>query len=101
MVFKCSEKEAVVEYKRFSKLYDLDKYKYLYDIMQQIWHQLGFDENDFENDSCFSYKNLNCYIDKENGSYCEVIGSGWFSIKDRLLIHKLCYNSIRKGSKYE
>lgn len=93
--FVCSEKEAVIKYQLFSKLYQMDRYKELYDIMQNIWLTLGFNERDYEDDSCFRYKNLMCYVDKENGSYCEVVGSEWFSMEYRVLIHNLWYNGIR------
>lgn len=93
-MFKCSGKQAVIEYQLFSKLYQMDRYKELYNIMQQIWQQLGFDERNYEDDFCFKYKNLMCYIDKENGSYCEVIGSGWLSILDRIRIHKKVLDKI-------
>lgn len=93
-IFKCSEKEAVIEYQRFTRIYSLHLYKKLYDIMQNIWFALNFNERDFENDTCFKYKNLNCFVDKENGSYCEVIGSGWFSLPDRIIIHKKVLDKI-------
>lgn len=92
--FKCSEKEAVIEYQRFSRFYSLHLYKELYNIMHNIWLVLNFNEKDFENDIYFKYKNLYCFVDKENGSYCEVIGSGWFSIPDRIIIHKKVLDKI-------
>lgn len=92
--FKCTEKEAVTEYQHFTKIYHFDKYKLLYSIMMLIWNNLGFDERDYEDNSYFKYKNLMCYVDKENGSYCEIIGSGWFLISDRIIIHKKILNKI-------
>ena len=86
-MFKCSGKQAVIEYTNFSKIYQMDKYKELYDIMQKIWQQLGFIEKNYEDDIMFIYDNMLCCIDKENGSYCEVIGTGWLPIPDRIKIH--------------
>jgi hypothetical protein len=82
------------DYNVYNSKFGFDKYKQLYDLMQELFNLLPFDEKDFENDTCFKYKNLNCFVDKENGSYCEVIGSGWFSLSDRVIIHKKVMEKI-------
>lgn len=82
------------DYNAYNSKFGFDKYKQLYDLMQELFNLLPFDEKDFENDTCFKYKNLNCFVDKENGSYCEVIGSGWLSLSDRVIIHKKVMEKI-------
>lgn len=89
------------DYNVYNSKFGFDKYKQLYDLMQELFNLLPFDEKDFEDDTCFKYKNLNCFVDKENGSYCEVIGSGWLPMQDRVLIHSLWYNGIKKRLEYE
>ena len=82
------------DYNVYNSKFGFDKYKQLYDLMQELFNLLPFDEKDFEDDTCFKYKNLNCFVDKENGSYCEVIGSGWLSLSDRVIIHKKVMEKI-------
>lgn len=82
------------DYNVYNSKFGFDKYKYLYDLMTELFALTPFDEKDFEDDTCFKYKNLNCFVDKENGSYCEVIGSGWFSLPDRVIIHKKVMEKI-------
>lgn len=84
------------DYADYNSKLGFDKYKYLYDLMTELFALIPFDEKDFEDDTCFRYKNLMCYIDKENGSYCEVIGTGWLPIHDRIMIHQVCYNFIKR-----
>lgn len=86
-MFKCSGKQAVIEYANFSKIYYLDKYKLLYAIEHAIWNKLPFIEKNYEDGIMFIYDNMLCCVDKENGSYCEIIGTGWLPIPDRIKIH--------------
>ena len=76
------------EYKEYNSKLGLDRYGYLYCLMSELWKALSLNEQVFEDDTRFKCNGMICYIDKKNGSYCEVIGTGWLNIYDRIAIHE-------------
>lgn len=75
-------------YNAYNSRFGFDKYKYLYDLMTELFALIPFDEKDFEDDTFFVYSGMTVFIDKRFGSYCEVTGSGWLPIEERLKIHQ-------------
>lgn len=82
MKFKASE------YLVYNQKMGFTRYKDLYAIMQEIFNLSAFSEKEFEDGEVFKYDGMLFCIDKVMGSYCEVIGSGWLPIEERLKIHQ-------------
>ena len=76
------------DYADYNSKFGFDKYKYLYDLMTELFVLIPFEDKDFEDDTFFLYSGMTVFIDKINGSYCEVTGSGWLNIYDRVIIHE-------------
>lgn len=76
------------DYSNYNQKFGFDKYKQLYDIMQELFNILPFNENDFEDDSFFVFSGMKVCIDKKFGSYCEIINSGWLPMDVRIKLHK-------------
>lgn len=76
------------DYADYNAKHGFDKYKDLYLVMEELFTLLPFNENDFEDDDVFEFSGLTIYIDKKFGSYCEIKGTGWYPIEQRLEMHK-------------
>lgn len=75
-------------YNAYNSRFGFDKYKYLYDLMTELFALIPFDEKDFEDDIFFVYSGMKVFIDKKNGSYCEIINSGWLPLNERIKLHE-------------
>lgn len=76
------------DYNAYNSIFGFDKYKYLYDLMTKLFALIPFDEKDFEDDSFFVFSGMKVFIDKKNGSYCEIINSGWLPLNERIKLHE-------------
>lgn len=76
------------DYAKYNHKFGFDKYAYLYSLMEEIFKNLPFDEKNYEDGFSFSFSGVNVFIDKKFNSYCEVLGSGWLSMPERIKIHK-------------
>ena len=76
------------DYNAYNSRFGFDKYKYLYDLMTELFALIPFDEKDFEDDTFFVFSGMKVFIDKKNGSYCEIINSGWLPINERIKLHE-------------
>ena len=76
------------DYVAYNSKFGYDRYKCLYELMTELFALIPFDEKDFEDDTFFVYSGMTVFIDKRFGSYCEVIGSGWLEIENRIKIHE-------------
>lgn len=85
------------DYADYNSKFGFDKYKYLYDLMSELFSLTPFDEKYFEDDTYFVYSGMNVFIDKKFGSYCEVIGSGWLNIFDRIKLHEDKIKAFKKN----
>ena len=77
------------DYREYNHKFGFDKYKQLYDLMQELFILLPFQEKDYEDDFSFAFSGMNVFIDKKNGSYCEIINSGWLPIDERIKLHQI------------
>lgn len=84
------------DYAAYNSKFGFDKYKYLYDLMTELFTLIPFDEKDFEDDAFFVYSGMIVFIDKRFGSYCEVTGSGWLNIFDRIKLHEDKIKAFKK-----
>lgn len=84
------------DYNAYNLRFGFDKYKYLYDLMTELFALISFDEKDFEDDTSFVYSGTNVFIDKKFGSYCEVTGSGWLPIETRIKMHQDKIKAFKK-----
>jgi hypothetical protein len=84
------------DYNAYNSKFGFDKYKQLYDLMQELFNLLPFDEKNYEDDSFFVFSGMNVFIDKENGSYCEIINSGWLPMDERIKLHKQKLAAFKK-----
>lgn len=76
------------DYNAYNSKFGFDKYKYLYDLMTELFALIPFDEKDFEDDTFFVHSGMNVFIDKKFGSYCEIINSGWLPMNERIKLHE-------------
>lgn len=84
------------DYNAYNSRFGFDKYKYLYDLMTELFTLIPVDEKDFEDDTFFIYSGMTVFIDKRFGSYCEVTGSGWLNIFDRIKLHEAKIKTFKK-----
>ena len=84
------------DYKEYNRKFGFDKYKHLYDLMQELFNLLPFDEKNYEDDSFFVFSGMKVFIDKKNGSYCEIINSGWFPMDERIKLHEQKLAAFKK-----
>ena len=81
------------DYASYNSRFGFDKYKYLYNLMSEIFSLLPFDEKYYEDDISFQFKGMNVFIDKKFGSYCEIINTSRLPMLLRVELHKrLLYN---------
>lgn len=85
------------DYCDYNKKYDYDKYKYLYSLMTELFELLQINSDDYEDETCFRFNGLNVFIDKKFGNYCEVTGSGWLDINQRIEIHEQKIKELKKN----
>ena len=83
-------------YNAYNSRFGFDKYKQLYDLMQELFALIPFDEKDFEDDTFFVYSGMNVFIDKRFGSYCEIINSGWLPMDERIKLHEQKLAAFKK-----
>lgn len=83
-------------YAVYNSRFGFDKYEYLYNLMSELFSLIPFDEKDFEDDTSFVYSEMNVFIDKKLGSYCEVSGSGWLPIETRIKLHQDKIKAFKK-----
>ena len=76
------------DYNAYNSRFGFDKYKQLYGLMQELFTLLHFEEKNYEDDSFFVFSGMNVFIDKKNGSYCEIINSGWLPMDERIKLHE-------------
>lgn len=76
------------DYNEYNRKFGFDKYKQLYDLMQELFTLLPFEEKNYEDDSFFVFSGMKVFIDKKNGSYCEIINSGWLPMNERIKLHE-------------
>lgn len=76
------------DYNAYNSRFGFDKYKQLYSLMQELFTLLHFEEKNYEDDSFFVFSGMNVFIDKKNGSYCEIINSGWLPMDERIKLHE-------------
>jgi hypothetical protein len=84
------------DYKEYNRKFGFDKYKQLYDLMQELFNLLPFDEKNYEDDSFFVFSGMKVFIDKKNGSYCEIINSGWLPMDERIKLHEQKLAAFKK-----
>ena len=84
------------DYNAYNSRFEFDKYKYLYDLMTELFALIPFDEKDFEDDSFFVFSGMKVFIDKKNGSYCEIINSGWLPMDERIKFHEQKLAAFKK-----
>lgn len=89
-------KFKALDYNVYNSRFGFDKYKYLYDLMTELFALIPFNEKDFEDDTFFAYSGMTVFIDKRFGSYCEVTGSGWLNIFDRIKLHEDKIKAFKK-----
>ena len=85
------------DYNAYNSRFGFDKYKYLYDLMTELFALIPFDEKDFEDDTFFVYSGMNVFIDKRFGSYCEIINSGWLPMDERIKLHEQKLAALKKN----
>lgn len=83
-------------YAAYNSKFGFDKYQYLYDLMTELFALTHFDEKDFNDDTSFTFSGMNVFIDKKFGSYCEISGSGWLNISERVKLHEEKVKAFRK-----
>ena len=84
------------DYNAYNSRFGFDKYKYLYDLMTELFALIPFDEKDFEDDTFFVYSGMTVFIDKRFGSYCEIINSGWLPMDERIKLHQQKLAAFKK-----
>ena len=84
------------DYNEYNNKFGFDKYKQLYDLMQELFNLLSFDEKNYEDDSFFVFSGMKVFIDKKNGSYCEIINSGWLPMDERIKLHEQKLAAFKK-----
>lgn len=84
------------DYAAYNSRFGFDKYKYLYDLMTELYYLTPFEDKNFEDDTFFIYSGMTVFIDKKFGSYCEIIGSGWLNIFDRIKLHEQKIKEFKK-----
>lgn len=84
------------DYNAYNSIFGFNKYKYLYDLMTELFALIPFDEKDFEDDSFFVFSDMKVFIDKRFGSYCEIINSGWLSMDERIKLHQQKLAAFKK-----
>lgn len=84
------------DYAVYNARYNYNQYKYLYSLMSQLFELTGLKESNYKDDYCFYHNGMIVYIDKDFGSYCEIIGSGWLPILQRIKLHEAKLKQYRK-----
>ena len=84
------------DYNAYNSRFGFDKYKQLYDLMQELFTLLPFEEKNYEDDTFFVFSGMKIFIDKKNGSYCEIINSGWLSMDERIKLHEHKLAALKK-----
>lgn len=90
-------KFKAVDYAEYNKKFGFNKYKYLYSLMEELFTLTPFNENNYDDDTFFVYSGMKVFIDKKNGSYCEVVDSGWLDIEERIKVHKAKIAAFKKN----
>lgn len=80
----------------YNNKYSYNQYRYLYNMMSELFKLTGFDENRYYNDYCFIYDGMLICIDKDFGSYCEILGTGWLPMIDRIKLHETKLKEYRQ-----
>lgn len=84
------------DYIDYNVRYNYDRYKYLYSLMSELFELTGFKEGNYQNDYYFYHNGMIIYIDKDFGSYCEIIGTGWLPMLQRIRLHETKLKQYRK-----
>ena len=84
------------EYVAYNQKVGFTRYKDLYAIMQEIFTLLPFEEKNYEDDFSFVFSGMKVFIDKKNGSYCEIINSGWLPMDERIKLHEQKLAAFKK-----
>ena len=82
------ERIPAKEYIHYNQKYNFDLYAELYKTMEELFYYAPFRESKYIDGQTLEFNNMNVYIDKDFGSYCEIKGTGWLPMKKRLELHQ-------------
>lgn len=82
------ERIPAKEYTDYNRKYNFDLYAELYKTMEELFNYAPFQESKYSDGERLEFNNINVYIDKSFGSYCEIKDTGWLPMKKRLELHQ-------------
>ena len=91
------------EYADYNKKIGLNKYKYLHELLGNLFECLPFDNKDFidlvnsEQQYFFQYDGLNVFIDLKFGSQAELINTDKLDLDTRIKLHENKLQQYKKN----
>lgn len=84
------------DYAVYNDRYNYNQYEYLYSLMSELFELTGYKEDNYIDGYCFYHDSMKVCIDRDFGSYCEIIGTGWLPMLQRIKLHEAKLKQYKK-----